>query len=433
MNVTASICPLCRAPRLVRHDAQARCGGCGCRLEFDGATKRARVAFLPRSYAKLEPVLVNRWMTRREMFEAVERAEQEPDAAEFVDVDSETDEDERKERRLASKDAGELLPLIITSVVLVLVCLCAGAAAVGGFGIYLTGVWTRDEGSAAASAPASVTPAPSAGSDSVPPIDQTASPAVSDANRARLPDAPTPTHRTAPISPGAVTTAASEATAPAASATRQLRALLPTVAAPPAPTQAPQPLDSPVATAPPPEVPTGAPTLPPTFTPLPDLPTQAPSPTTLIPSITPTPPVPPPAPATPLPANTSGPGPTATPTYAPGSTRTGDVVLDVNHGEDYVRLTNTGPQQIALFGLKLRALLPGRPPGEPPPEYSFENGVVLIINGECKVYATGIPRPGDCQFEWPNTAGLLWPDTLNKGVTALLLDADGRELARFTY
>lgn len=442
-------CPLCRAERLVRSGAQARCGGCGCRLEFDSDGKRARVAYLPRRFSHLQAAFGDRWFTRTAMIAVVDGNR---DAAPETDAASNSVTEEETPRARAS-DAGETddraarrsvgaptFPLLLVTALLVVACLCISVMAVGGIGVYVASTWGATEEPAPAVAsvgePQQVTPPPSefapqpAPGDAAPP-DPGAPPAA---------PAGEPTASTPPDVPAAPieqppADAAPQPTSPADPAAsidaRPPRPSLPT----------PQPipaLESPLPEppAPPPAEPSPVPQeerpqpeLPPTFTPPPVVePSATPAPADIPPTNTP-----PPTNMPPPPTNTPGPAPTMTPTYAPGNTKSGNIEVVVLYADDQVRLTNIGPQAEPLTGLRLRALIPGRPANEPPLFFDFPNGAVLFINGTCTVYTTGYRPTDQCPFDWGSSAGILWPDTPGKGVTVLLLDAEGRELARFTY
>lgn len=430
-------CPLCHADRLERIDGQARCGGCGCRLEFDVDGRRVRVAYLPRRFAHLETALLDHWFTRRELQEAV-RPARDAEPSDEVDEIDEIDEPGDSE---APATGVPTLPLIAAVAMLVVVCLCVALLAGAAFGYVVSarGIEERQAATAGAAAAGAATAATPADSAEFGPGAALQTPEGAAAGESI--DAVAPSVPAAPSDGGFAGEAPDRIVPPT---------LTPSPAAPaaprapppaePPPTPAPNPaLDSPLPpptpapdAAPPTEV-RPEPQLPPTFTPAPENPPNAPPPTESAPTATPPPPVAP-ATNTPLPpTNTPGPAPTPTPTYAPGGKTEGGVEIVINYNDDQVKLTNIGSEVVQLTDLHLRALVPGRAANDPALRFDFPNGATIIINGTCTVYVVNYSPTDQCPFDWGSAAGVLWPDTPGKGVTVLLVDANGRELARYTY
>ena len=457
-----STCPLCRDQRLERISARAHCGGCGCRLEFDAADGRlARIARFPREYEHLALALADHWYTRREMFAAVDAARSAPTSDAVDDFDESRDEnsggtsdqsqvESRAESRAGREvDRSRWMPLITLTGVLVFGCLCAAAASVVALGLFVSNVWLSDgatpvapqaalpPGTAAPQSASAALPGAAemeSGSDGLPAPEQVAAPVPGEAVLP-APDAasPAPADVIPPVQVAA-TTAPPPTDLPIA--TRPRRNVPPALPAPtavPTPLPPPSPLDSPLP-APPNDALPGPelPTLPPTFTP--------PSNSDALPTLSPPLASATSVPASPTPAPTPGPAPSATPTYAPGSVLLlGDLVMRVEWaGEDMIRIQNTSGQAVSLNGMKLVALVPNGvipnvAPSDPRLIYEFTNGATILGNQECTIYTRDVRLSDPCPFGWTAAAGLLWPDVPGKGVTALLIDAEGRELYRVTY
>lgn len=179
--------------------------------------------------------------------------------------------------------------------------------------------------------------------------------------------APSPTP---PPTPGKPPLAQSPSPAPPRSPTPALPPATPVVA----PSLTPVvPSATPVA---PVIVTTVAPVLPPTFTPVPSA-TPAP---TASPSATP---APPPATATAGPTPTQG-------VYPPGATLiSGTVKISAVHPDldfpanEYIELTNTGAQNVALKDLQL---LINNPSLDPPVRYIFGSGITLEPGLTCRIF-----------------------------------------------
>jgi len=443
-------CPLCQADRLERIDGHARCGGCGCRLEFDVDGRRARVAYLPRRFAHLETALLDRWFTRRELQEAVRPArDAEPsdeidEIDEFDEIDASDEGDEPGDAE-ASATGVPMAPLIAAVAMLVVACLCVALLAGVALGYVVSSRGIEERQAATAAAAAVATAAAPAGSVEFGPGAALQTPEGAAAGESvdgvapSEPAAPSPGEPVPPAS-GAVGEAP-DRVAPPTTTPSPVAPVNPRAPPPAEPTPAPNPaLESPLPApppaqddAPPPTEARPEPQLPPTFTPAPENPPNAPPPTESASTATPPPPVIP-ATNTPLPpTNTPGPAPTPTPTYAPGSKTEGGVEITVNFAEDQVKLTNIGSEVLQLTDIHLRALVPGRAANDPALRFDFPNGATIIINGTCTVYVSNASMTDPCPFEWSSAAGVLWPDTPGKGVTVLLVDASGRELARYTY
>lgn len=417
-----STCPLCREAALQRKGAAAVCGACNCALEFDGNGGQARIVRFPRAYAELGPALGGRWMTRGEMFAAVdaELAAIDDDA---VDYAASEDHSGDYSEDFAPASRASLLPITAVTSLLVLGCMCMAALAFGATVLSL--LPGKPDAAAVVSART-----PQAFADAVPPGVAVTTTAVVPPT-APPPTAPTIASETPlPQAPGPIASPLLPPTVPPT----QAPPAEPTLAPPP-PTQPPQP------TLPPAVAPTVA--LPPTFTPvLPLTPTNA-----AVQTVTPTP-LPTatrtPTPTVPLLPTPGPPQPTITPTptYVPGGTiffgplritRVVFVGAAPSQFDEYVEIENIGGAQYSLTGLELRYIIPGRSPIEAPGPFEFPNDATILANQKCRIF-TNVTPPGEpCGHDWKYANGNLWPDTPGRGITVQLLDVDNREMARFTY
>ncbi len=419
-----------------RRGARARCIACDASFEFDGVGRKVRLSAIPARFAEWRSVLAGRWFTRPELFAAVdeaqaaEQAAADDDGADNEDAlfrdDDDDDDDDAAAAAAAEGDWARLLPLVLVTGVFVLGCLCAAGAALAAMALAVSNLWTA--GPTPTVLPAgSGTPPPAQPSLAtvVGVLDGTAAMPPAESS-APLPERTPSSPENAPQQPIATATRLPVAEQPI-EPTRPRRAF-PLTPEPPLaepPTAEPPPAEPPTA-----EPPTPAPLVSPLNPPPADL-----LPPTFTPPAaeqTPASPTPPPPTATPPPA---GPQPSATPTYAPGPPvrSSGDLLVEVNPEADVVKINNLGDQQVSLTGMKLRALIPGRPANDPALTFDFPNGSTILHNGTCTVFTHDIRLSDQCPFDWSAAAGTLWPDTPGKGVTVVLLDAEGRELVRVTY
>ncbi|MCX6019090.1 MAG: hypothetical protein NTZ50_11450 [Chloroflexi bacterium] len=440
MSHSQSTCPMCREPSLERRGARARCIACDASFEFDGVGRKVRLSAIPARFAEWRSVLAGRWFTRPELFAAVDEAQAAEQAAADDDgADNEDalfrDDDDAAAAAAAEGDWARLLPLVLVTGVFVLGCLCAAGAALAAMALAVSNLWTA--GPTPTVLPAgSGTPPPAQPSLAtvVGVLDGTAAMPPAESS-APLPERTPSSPENAPQQPIATATRLPVAEQPI-EPTRPRRAF-PLTPEPPLaepPTAEPPPAEPPTAEPPTPAPlvsplnPPPADLLPPTFTPPAAEQTPA-SPTPVQASPTPPPPT-----ATPPPA---GPQPTATPTYAPGEvTSAGDLHLSVNFNDpEYVEITNKGSKEVQFTGMKLRALIPGRPANDPSLTHDLLNGGSILGNQTCRIYTRNRPLNDgqQCKEEWGIDSGNLWPDTPGKGVTVVLLDAEGHELVRVTY
>jgi Lamin Tail Domain len=431
-----STCPLCREAALQRKGTAAVCSACNCALEFDGNGGKARIVRFPRAYAGLGPILGGRWMTRGEMFAAVDA---ELEAIDQDDADS-ADAEGRSGDRLedfapASRDA--LLPITALTSLLVLGCLCMAALAFGAT------VWSLLPGEPDATAVVSVrTPqtlaeAVQTGGGLTITADGQGVPAgTAPADTPAAPQPTVPLETPLPQAPGPI---ASPLQPPAAPPTQAPRAE-PTLAPQPPTQPAPQPA-GPQTTQPPAAAPTVS--LPPTFTPvllvtLTNANVQTAT-ATLLPTVTRTP-----TPTAQLQPTVGTPVPTLTPTptYVPGGTiffgplritRVVYVGTAPSQFDEFVEIENIGGAQFPLAGIEVRYIIPGKSPIDAPGPFEFPNGEVILANQKCHLYTNGKPLGEPCAQDWAHANGNLWPDTPGRGITVQLLDADNKEMARFTY
>ena len=423
------VCPLCRNETLLLEGVFAVCGHCACRIEIDPETRLSRLTHVPAADAQtLEPVLRGKWLTRREMFDAVDAARAEPGPAGPTQVSV----------------------LAIAAGLVLLLFLCLGA------GTILTGFWvlSRD------GAPAAATGVPVNASAALVTQISPAAPGVPIAGGAI-----TATSAVTATSEITVTNVASDSIAPPsgapganASAGQPNAPPLPGAslaqgASPlPPPTLAPSaaqpaaPTAVPPTVAPPSVVRQASATVPPTFTPVVPTPLLL----TSTPTVAPTVPVQPTVATAPPTLSPTPPG-TATPTVAPtaqlpagasvfnGSLR----IVDINfsgvspdQSGEYVTIHNFGPTPVSLSGMELRYIIRGRTPSDHlgPDPFRFADGAVILINQICKIYTQRAPVNADCgQPSWNLANGNFWPDVAGQGTAAQLFDANNIEQARFVY
>jgi hypothetical protein len=438
------VCPLCREDALRIERGRGECEACGARLEVHAADRRARLTHIPDAYQAVESELVGRWMTRGEMFDAVDRLlaststntydDDDEDAAVDGDADDALSDGEIDAAEEASRPW--LLPLTGLAGLLTLGCLCFGALGIGAV-FYAT----RPDPVQSASVRAQP------GSDTLTATVGLIAPSV--VETAAL--APTP--QTDPLSatetplPGALPDVSSppELDSPLLTPTPS-QSVLPNPTEPPA-TATQLPTIAPTATAAPTSVPTAVPTarqptaLPPTFTPLPPTAPAVPTQTPFV--IT----------STPLPTPTITPvRPTATATITPTQTPVpplGKVLLSgfieivevrynaASPGEDYVRLKNLSNEQQLLDGLELQYIIPGRDPTAKPEPFEFPSGAVLLGNRQAVVYINRlqIDSPTESFYNWAYDGGDLFPNTPGavRISVRLVNTIQNKELARFTY
>jgi hypothetical protein len=437
------VCPLCREDALRIERGRGECDACGARLEVHTADRRARLTHIPDAYQAVESALIGRWMSRGEMFEAVDRllavAPLDADDADSGAVDEDDSDDSVSDGEIDAGDEAArpwLLPLTGLAGLLTLGCLCFGALGIGAL-FYAT---RSDPAlSAAALAPTGSTPitetvpVPTAVNPGqiVVPTDVIATPGqgiappVESTLPATVPEVRPPDELASPLStPTPVQSALPNPTEPPVTATTP-------------------PTAPPAATAVPTALPTAqqATALPPTFTALPptvpSLPTQTPFVVTSTPLPTPT--------VTPV-------RPTASPTITPTLTPVpplGKVLLSgfievvevrynaASPGDDYVRLKNLSNEQQSLDGLELQYIIPGRDPTAKPEPFEFPPGSVLLGNRQAVVYINRlqIDSPTETFYNWAYDGGDLFPNTPgNLRISVRLVNTiQNKELARYTY
>ncbi len=407
-SIPKDTCPLCRHVALDRSGTLWRCRSCGCKLEFDPRTRRSRIVHFPDEYAAIEGAVGFAWLTRREMFERVDRAKQAQAEA----------EQPTSSRMLA--------PVALVALTLMVACVILAAIAAA---LVLSPSLSRTR--RAISAAYQATPTPVVASvatlsplPATPVLDSPLSPqptTVSELDEEEDDEPPAPTARAVMPEPQ--------------------QPDLPPTPPPPAPTPAPV-LDSPL---PQPEM-----TLPPTFTPppsptpaeavtirptpvAPSTPTPLPTPQAEVPvTVTPPPTVPPPP--------TAPPPPPATPTpITLGSIVFQGTVRIVsiqpvgsgpNQADEYVELHNEGTQQVDLNGWSLKAIRTAD--NTIIDTYLFGNGAIIAAGQVCRIYTNLLIAPDNCGFSGGFASEEpIWPD--NGGARASLFNQGNIEYARFTY
>jgi hypothetical protein len=415
-HLPANTCPLCRQAALDQSTDQWTCDFCGCKLDFDPASRRTRIAYWPAQYAALKAGVGSDWLSRRELFER-------------IDVAAAAAPPERAPKMIG--------PLLIIAAALLLLCAMLSAVASA---IVISPSIARTRrvisqaylptATAAITATATTMQSAQATLPAGQPMEQ---PAV-----------------TSPLSSTPLPSPAGQAVTPAAFVTTPTP--MPT---PELPTPAAQQVTEPQPQTPP----TQPPALPPTFTPVPPtlavVATQPPA----LPGAQ-TSPLPPPQatpaqpgqPAPPTPAATFT--PTVTPTIAPTPTvsntqpqqplQPGSQVLAgtvrivtvfangntaLNEADEYVELRNEGQTPAYLDGWRLKAIR--NADNAQLDEYTFPGGSVIAANQTCRIY-TNLPFGAEnCGFAggFANDQPI-WPPN---GARAVLVNPQGQEMARFVY
>ena len=65
-------CPLCKQRTLSLEEGVLRCTHCQAEAQLDATTRQVRYTSIPQPYAQFEEALKDKWLTRRETFEATE-------------------------------------------------------------------------------------------------------------------------------------------------------------------------------------------------------------------------------------------------------------------------------------------------------------------------------------------------------------------------
>lgn len=409
-NLPVNICPLCRQAALDQSTDQWTCDFCGCKLDFDPHSRHTRVTYWPAQYAALKAGVGSEWLSRRELFERVDAA------AEAAPVTR------------APKLVG---PLLIIAAALLLLCVMLGAVASAIVispsiartrrtisQAYLPTATATITATATATQTALVTPSleqPALNS----PLDMTPSPSSEAPTAAPASVVATPTQLPTPALP---TPAPQQVIQPQPT----IQQLPPTFTPAPPPTLPAQPTmppalpgaqtsplpQPPVAPEQPgqPEQPTQPPAVPPTATPLPT-PTVTTRPTVVI---------------TPQPLQ-------------PGSQLLAGTVRIVTvfangsatqiEADEYVELHNEGQSPEYLDGWKLKAIR--NADNVLLEEFVFPGGAVIAANQTCRIY-TNLPY-GEFNCGFSNGFASnepIWPPN---GARAVLVNAQGQEMARFVY
>ncbi len=451
-SIPQTVCPLCRADTFALKGALGRCRTCGCEVELDGKATQARFTHLPAKYEHLSAELQGRWLTRRAMFANVDAllADDGVDDEEVVyDSAADDDYDEAGDVFVRAGASPYVLPISFATGLLVLGCLCMAALSMGAAYWVLRPTPEAEPAALIAQAVRETLVAQTLSgtltTGAVLPGGELTATVVVIGAQPEFPVPPTPELSLDPAQPLPPTTEL-----PATPA--QLESpLSPTPPQPPLapPTLTPAlptpPLAPPTLPAPPTPDPGARPTpalpLPPTFTPPPVLPTLPLTPTLPSgPTVTPTPPTQPTIGPTPTRTNTPIP---PTPTLSPGSqTFFGSLrITTINYSGagdsvEYVEIVNESPQQINASGIELRWDIPvrGNPLNQEPEAFDFPVGYVILGNATCRIYTLKQPPYAPCVHSWGYGPANLWPDEVNRGNTARLIDTiNNRELARFTY
>ncbi len=409
--MTASLpqntCPLCRQPALDQRTTQWRCEFCGCELEFDPTTRRARLTYVPPAYAAVGDAIGSDWLTRREMF-------QRADAAPPLEMHP------------ASNPALAPFLALVAVLLTVLVILSAVAAA-----LLLSPSISRTRrvisaayqstptapvvAAVAEQATPSPTPETTLQETSQPPD---LSPPALESDESATPEDSAQPGQSVPTPPSAVDTP-------------DLQAGVATLTSPPPPVQElptptspatadqPPPVFSPIVPATPPATETP---LPPTFTSVPLELTPTPSPTPLsgnvIPTLTPTP--------TPTPLQFGA--VIFQGTIQVSSVRTqGDLAR--NEADEYIELRNIGSRPVLMGSWVLRVYQPVTET-RPSQELVFNSEFVMVGGQLCRVY-TNLPfGPENCGLRgFGVDTGILPPN----GARASLFDNQGNEMARLVW
>jgi hypothetical protein len=420
-NIPHNTCPLCRKETLDISGDVWQCASCGCQIEFDTASRRARMVVAPENYREIARPLRGKWVTRREMFEQTSPIEEEADDEEGVEIE---DED---------ASSSKVMPLTILSGALLLGCFALACLAV------IVAFLPRMIESAAQ--PTDTTKVTLLGTQT--PI---------------TPTTPIETVQpTAPVLPGVIDSPIpSPEVRP--TLTKQADPLLtpqpppPTTVLPTVPPKPNLPQDTPtVANQSQSPLPTA--TRPPTFTP-PPLPTATatPTPTTVVTATviastsTPTPT----QIATATVLATVPPGaatatPTPTPTFTPtpgGTLFAGTIRINAiryqgtppEEYDEYIEIQNVGTTQVSLNGWELRVCLPNCVGSNLPEPFDFDPSNVIAANQICRIYTNKPVASDNCGFRsFLYSAGNLWPNTTNKGFGTSLRDPNDAEMARLTY
>lgn len=413
-NLPANTCPLCRQAALDQSTDQWTCDFCGCKLEYDPASRRSLVTYWPAQYANLKAGVGSDWLSRRDLFERVDAA-----------------------AAIASPERQPKLigPLLIVASALLLVCVMLGAVA-SALVISPSIARTRRVISQAYRPTATATITPTATMTAEMPADGVAT---------TQPALTSPLTTTDVIAEGMdVLTSTTEmiAETPTLMPTPELPTPTPPQAVAPQPEQPLPPtftpvLPTPTLTPPPVEAPTATPAANPAnpqSSPLPQPQTPAPVPpgaTQAAP--TPLPPQNPAVPPTPVtPAAPAAP-------LVPGSQLFSGAVQVVsvfatgnaglNEADEYVELRNVGQTPAYLDGWKLKAIR--NADNVQLEEYTFPGGSVIAANQTCRIY-TNLPYgqdncgfSGGFAFDQP-----LWPPN---GARAVLVNPQGQEMSRFVY
>lgn len=393
-SIPKDACPLCGQVALDRTGTLWQCRSCGCKLEFDPRTRRSRIVHFPDDYAAFEGMVGSVWLTRREMFERVEAAQQAQAAAE-------------------GPGSGQLFgPILVVTLILTVACVILATIATA-LVISPSLARTRRAISAAYQPTATAGPA----------VTMTMPAEVSTPDSQSDPQQPTPAaepNQDEPPPP------ALQMPPPEPPQPPQQPPLDPV--SPPAPPPLNSPLPDPrFATEPTPAPPVFQPTVaaPPTETPTPEAP-ATPTALVLLPTDTP-------------PAATPPPPPTPSTPDIPGSlvfqgTVRIRLVRPVGSGpgqpDEYVELYNEGTQQVNLDGWSLRAVRTAD--NTVIATYLFGNGAVIAAQQICRIY-TNLPfAPDDCGFSGGFASPEpIWPDS--GGARASLFNQGNIEYARFTY
>ncbi len=377
-------CPLCRQLALDQRGTLWKCEFCGCELEFDPISRRARLTYVPPAYAAVGEAVGSDWLSRREMFRRA-------DAAPLAAPPTATG------RTLA-------VLLIVAAVLLTVLILLTAVAAV----LLISPNVSRTRRLIVAAYQPTVTPSALAVA-------------------ARMTPTPTqPVATTVEQSPQRLlpTSDLSLPTLPEQFPPEQLL-LAPSPTPPldvlPVPIQPPglSPLTTPTPSA------TFTP-LPPTFTPIP------PSPTAIVGSPTPLPPAPTPTSAS----------------LAAGATPTqllfGSVIFrgsiqvyavktqgdpSLNEADEYIEIRNTGNRPVLLGGWVMGIYQPADAT-RASHEFVFDGDFVMVSGQACRLY-TNLPFGlENCGLRGFGASSGILPIT---GARASLFDEQGNEMSRLTW
>ncbi|MFN3705215.1 MAG: hypothetical protein ACK4WM_04405 [Thermoflexales bacterium] len=408
-------CPLCRQLALDQRGTLWKCEFCGCELEFDPISRRARLTYVPPAYAAVGEAVGSDWLSRREMFRRA-------DAAPLAAPPTATG------RTLA-------VLLIVAAVLLtVLILLIAVAAAllispdVSRTRRLIVAAYQPTATPSALAVAARMTPTPTQ------PVVATVEPPIDQATA--LPTQPAEGTATAPkqVSEGAPQEQSPQRLLP----TSDLSLPTPPEQFPPeqlllAPSPTP-PLDVlPVPIQPPGLSPLATPTpsatftpLPPTFTPIP------PSPTAIAASPTPLPPAPTPTSASPAAGATPTPLPFGSVIFR-GSIQVyavktqGDPSL--NEADEYIEIRNTGNRPVLLGGWVMGIYQPADAT-RASHEFVFDGDFVMVGGQACRLY-TNLPFGlENCGLRGFGASSGILPIT---GARASLFDEQGNEMSRLTW